>query len=180
MQCQMIWSRKSSFTKATLKRPIACVFSVMPCEFIGSSKPPFTTFPRAFIWFFARMCSHMSLEMRAFGVDLFTTRMITVMYSSSLQIGRISSMATAINQYGLWWCVWWWRTKWMTQNNWCLFWRSRVWAWRCRRKNDSVVTWWWNDFDFASNVRNIKHTALWYSVLDYWWCTNWIWLIKCS
>ena len=63
MQCQMIRSGKSSFTKATLKRPMACMFSVMPCKFVRSGKFPTAAFPATNIRLFTRMSPVVSLQM---------------------------------------------------------------------------------------------------------------------
>lgn len=81
---QMIRSGESPVTELAFERFGARVFPKMPGKLIRASKPPFTAFPGTFIRFFARMSSHVRLEMRTLGVNFITTWMFAVMYPSSL------------------------------------------------------------------------------------------------
>ena len=81
---QMIRSGKSPVTELAFKRFGARVLSKMPGKLVRTSEPPFTAFPGTFIRFFARMSSHVSLEMRTLRVNFITTWMFTVMYPTSL------------------------------------------------------------------------------------------------
>ena len=81
---QMVRSGKSPVTELAFKRFGARVFSKMSGKLIRASEPPFTAFPGAFIRFFTRMSSHVSLEMRTLGVNFITAWMFTVMYPTPL------------------------------------------------------------------------------------------------
>lgn len=70
----MIAARESSFAVDTLEWAISSVLPVVSCQLIGSGKLPTTPFPRALVWLFPCMCSHVGLEMGALAVSLAAAR----------------------------------------------------------------------------------------------------------
>lgn len=65
VQREVIVARKSSLAARTLERAVAGVLAVVACQLVGSGEFPRASGPRAAVRLFARVGSHVRLEMRA-------------------------------------------------------------------------------------------------------------------
>ena len=90
MQRKMVGSGESSLAVRALERLDSGVFPHVPCQLVRSSKLPAATFPRALVRFFTRVCSLVSLQVGALGVDFVAAGVGTAMDALvSLRLGRV-------------------------------------------------------------------------------------------
>ena len=77
MQCEVVWTREGLLTDLTVEGLVSGVLAKVPSQLIRPGKTPSAVFPAAGIRFLPRVWAEVSLQVRAFGVELVTARLGT-------------------------------------------------------------------------------------------------------